>query len=109
MVQVRDRLLNKTNYKKGDEKEMKNQLNPKRVALSLGIVSGIVSALCALLIAVAPSFIINIFGEIFHGIDISKITKSITLGGALLGTIEAIILAFIIGWLFAKVYNTIKE
>jgi len=88
---------------------MNAQLSPKRVAFSLAAVSGIISAACALLIALAPSFTMNFFGSIFHGIDMNKIAKSMTFSSAILGIIVAAILAFIIGWLFAKLYNAIKR
>ena len=90
-------------------KEVKmEKLNPKKVSLSLAATSGIVSAACALLIAVAPQFTVNLFGEIFHGIDLSKIQKTMTVGSAIFGIVEVIILALITGWLFAKVYNAFK-
>ncbi len=84
------------------------KLNPKRVSLSLAAVSGILSAACALLIAVAPQFTVSLFGAIFHGIDLTKIQKTMTLSSAILGTIEVIVLALIAGWLFAKIYNSFK-
>ncbi len=84
------------------------KLNPRRVSLSLAAVSGIVSAVCALLIAVAPQFAVSLFGAIFHGVDLTKIQKTMTLGSAIIGTLEVIVLALIVGWLFAKVYNSLK-
>ena len=87
---------------------MAEKLNAKRVSLSLAAVAGIISIVCALLVLVAPQATMNLFGAIFHGIDISQITKPLTLGSALLGTVEAIVLALIAGWLFAKIYNSIR-
>ena len=84
------------------------KLNPKKVSLSLAATSGIVSAACALLIAVAPQFTVNLFGAVFHGIDLSNIQKTMTISSAILGTIEVIVLALIVGWLFAKIYNSFK-
>ena len=83
---------------------MAEKLSVKRVSMSLAVVAGIISIVCALLILIAPQATVNLFGEIFHGIDISQITKPITLGGALLGTIEVIIMALIAGWLFVVIY-----
>ena len=57
------------------------KLNPKNMSLSLAATSGILSAACALLIAVAPQFTVNLFGNIFHGIDLTKIQKTITFSG----------------------------
>ena len=88
---------------------MGDNLSPKRVSLSLATVAGIISIVCALLILIPPKATTNIFGEIFHGIDISQITKPITLVGALIGTIEVIVIALIVGWLFATVYNRLKN
>ncbi len=85
------------------------RLNVKKVALSLAAVAGIISIICALLIAIAPEFTINLFGAIFHGLDINAIAKQMTLGGAVLGIVEAIILALIMGWLFAVVYNWMRK
>ena len=88
---------------------MVEKLSVNKVSLSLAAVSGILSIVCALLIALAPEATTKLFGIIFHGIDISKITKPITLGGALFGTIEVIVIALIAGWLFAVIYNKIKR
>lgn len=84
------------------------KLDPKRVSLSLAAVSGILSAVCALLIVVAPQFTINLFGTIFHGIDLAKIEKTMTFSEAILGIVVVIVLALIVGWLFAKIYNAFK-
>ena len=87
---------------------MKEELNTKRVALSLAAVSFILSAVCLLLIAVAPTATTSIFGSIFHGIDISKIAVPISWGSAILGVIVATLLGSIVGWLFAKIYNKLN-
>ena len=84
------------------------ELDAKKVSLSLAAVSGIVSAICALLIAIAPKFATNLFGTIFHGIDLTKIPKTMTFGSAILGIIELIVIALVVGWLFAKIYNSLK-
>ena len=88
---------------------MTKELSAKRTSLSLGITTAIVSIACALLIAIAPEFTTKFLGAIFHGIDLTQIEKAMTLGGAIQGTIVAIVLALIVGWLFAVIYNTIKK
>ena len=87
---------------------MTEKLNAKRVSLSLAAVAGIISIICALLILIAPQATMNLFGAIFHGIDLSQISKTATLGSSILGIIEAMILGWIAGWLFAVVYNKMK-
>ena len=88
---------------------MTNELSVKRVSLSLATVTGIISIVCAILIAIAPQFTIKFFGAIFHGIDITQIEKTMTLGSAITGVIAAIIVALVAGWLFAKIYNSIES
>ena len=87
---------------------MTDKLSPKRVSLSLAFVTGIVSIVCALLIAIAPEATLKLFGAIFHGADITKIAVAISFGSAVLGTVVAIVLALVIGWLFAVIYNKFR-
>ncbi|MEK6854704.1 MAG: DUF5676 family membrane protein [Nanoarchaeota archaeon] len=88
---------------------MAGKLSAKRTALSLALASGIFSLVCALLIALAPQFTMNLFGAIFHGIDISQIIKPITFISALLGTVEVAVIGLIGGWLYAVIYNRISD
>lgn len=88
---------------------MKERLSSKKVSLSLAAVGGILSAVCAVLIAISPEGMINLFSTIFHGIDINQIIKPLTLGGAILGIIEVMTISLVTGWLFAKIYNAIRE
>ena len=88
---------------------MSDKLNTKKVALSLAVVSAILYIACALFIAIAPNLAIKLFSNLFHGIDITKITNtSISLGSILFGLIEIIVYALIAGWLFAWIYNKFK-
>ena len=84
---------------------MAEKLNPKVVSLSLAGVSGILSIMCAVLIAIAPQATLNFFGSIFHGMNITKIAQPITILGVLTGLIAVIIISLITGWLFAVIYN----
>ncbi|MEK6858995.1 MAG: DUF5676 family membrane protein [Nanoarchaeota archaeon] len=84
---------------------MTETLSARKVSFSLATVAGIVSIICALLLVIAPEATTNVFGAIFHGIDLSQITKPVTWGGVILGTAEVVILALVAGWLFTKVYN----
>ena len=88
---------------------MKERLSVKRTANALAVTAGIISLVCYILILIAPVGTISFFGAIFHGIDMSKIAvESVSIGNGLLGVIEAIILGWIIGWLFAKIYNSMS-
>ena len=88
---------------------MAEKLNPKRTGYALAIVSGIVSIVCLLLIVIAKEFTINLFGAIFHGIDLSKIAAdNITVSSVISGFVEVVVIGFILGWLFVKIYNKLK-
>jgi len=84
---------------------MKDKLSPKRVSLTLGIVSFILSVICLLLIAIAPAAMTNLFGSVFHGIDITQIAAPISWGNTILGVIVATVIGLLAGWLFAITYN----
>ena len=87
---------------------MAEKLNARKVAYSLAGVSGIIYIICAILVAISPSGTVMVFGYMFHGIDISQISTTPTLSGTIIGLVEIVILALIVGWLFAKIYNKIK-
>ncbi|MFH1211051.1 MAG: DUF5676 family membrane protein [archaeon] len=85
---------------------MAAKLNTKLVALSLAGVSGILYIICALLIAIAPTTTVNMFSNVFHGIDITQIAATnISLGNTILGLIEILVYSLVAGWVFAVVYN----
>ena len=88
---------------------MAEKLKPKTAGYALASVAGIVSFICLLLVIIARDFALNLFGAIFHGIDLSQIAAdNITLGSAILGFVEVVIAGFILGWLFAVIYNKLK-
>ncbi len=84
---------------------MEDKLNSKKVSLALGSVSFVLSIICLLLIAAAPAIMTNVFGSIFHGIDITQIAAPISWGNAILGVIVVAVIGLIAGWLFAVIYN----
>ena len=87
---------------------MTHGFNPKSLGLALAIVSGTAYIVCALLFAIAPASTLNFFSALFHGIDITPIAgTTVPLSTAVLGFFESVILAFVLGWFFAKVYNYI--
>lgn len=88
---------------------MVENLSPKRVANTLAVTMGVVSLACYIFILINPSWSVSFLGAIFHGIDLGKIATSQTsIGYGLLGVLEAIILGWIIGWLFAITYNKMR-
>jgi len=87
---------------------MGDNLDAKKIGLALAIVAVIAYVACAILVAIAPLATVNVFGALFHGIDISKISTTPTLGRTIVGLIEIFILGYILGWLFGVVHNRIK-
>ncbi|MEK6926234.1 MAG: DUF5676 family membrane protein [Nanoarchaeota archaeon] len=88
---------------------MVDKLNTRRVANSLGVVFAGVSLLCAIFVLVLSGTAMSFFNNIFHGIDITQIAKtSVSFGSIIIGLVEAFVLGWIIGWLFAVVYNKFK-
>lgn len=88
---------------------MAEKISSKRVAYSLALVAGIVYLACAILVAIAPTWTVNIFGALFHGIDISQIARApVPLTSTILGLIEIIVIGYLVGWLFGAVYNRLN-
>ena len=85
---------------------MAGDLKPKSVGYSLALVAGIVYLACAILVAIAPTWTVNVFGALFHGIDISQITRApVPLTTTILGLVEIVVMGYLVGWLFGAVYN----
>lgn len=87
---------------------MSNKLDARKVAYTTALVAGIFSIVCLAIIAIFGNSGTMFMGYIFHGLDISKIAVTdIAWDRAIIGVIEVIPIAFIGGWLFAKVYNAL--
>ena len=85
---------------------MAENLKPKSVGYSLALVAGIVYLACAILVALAPTWTVNVFGALFHGIDITQIARTpVPLTSTILGLIEIVVMGYLVGWLFGAVYN----
>lgn len=84
-----------------------DKLNPKVTALALGSVSGIIYIACVLLFAVAPRAGIALANTMVHGLDLASITRATMapFGTILVGLVEIAILGYLVGWLFAVMYN----
>lgn len=89
---------------------MDNKLDEKKVAFSLAGTSGIIYIICAVLIAIFPTGTVRTFGYLFHGIDISRIAReSVPFTETIIGLVEIVALSLIVGYIFAVIYNKIKE
>ncbi|MBS3128099.1 hypothetical protein J4410_03055 [Candidatus Woesearchaeota archaeon] len=87
------------------EKKVIHYVHPTGFALS--ITASMIYTLCALIITLWPISSFQFFNNWFHGIDLTKIAVSpqITLGSFVIGLLEIIVIMYIIGMLYAWLYN----
>lgn len=80
--------------------------SPITTANAVGTTTAIVYIICRLLFGLFPEISMNIAKSWFHGIDISKISGwNLSFSSFVLGIVSATITAWLIGYLFAKLYN----
>jgi hypothetical protein len=85
---------------------MTQKLDIKSFALASAFISGFFYIICALLSWVNPKFIISMGNYLSHSIDLMQIIDtSRTLFSILIGLILTLVLAYLIGGLFAWTYN----
>lgn len=88
---------------------MADKLNAKKVALALAVTAAVLYIACVLIIALFGQAGVSLFAKMFHGIDIMKIaTISVSFVDAAIGLVWLVVLAYLTGLLFAKVYNQVK-
>jgi len=81
--------------------------NPTATANAAGVTTAIVFVLCRILVSLFPDLSFAIAQSWFHGITLSKLdTLSLTFSSFVLGLISSTITAWVIGYIFAKVYNS---
>lgn len=86
---------------------MQGKLHPHPVGGALAVVAGIIYVVCAAAVKLWPTGTVQFFGDWFHGIDITKIAgvKALTFGAFVRGLLEVLIFAYLVGALYAWVYN----
>jgi len=83
-----------------------NGLNKKVVGLSLATASAIVYMICVLAYWIAPNTLIVYGNYLFHSVDLGSIAvKSVTFIDALIGLVLIFVSGYLIGLLFAGLYN----
>ena len=75
--------------------------------LALGLTTGIVYIICAVLSAIWPDSLLWLVGHWIHTIDLSKIAtpSELNLGRFILGLVSSVISAYVVGVLFGWLYN----
>jgi len=87
---------------------MTQKLEVKKVANSLALTTAIIYLICILALWIAPSLTTSIGNYLLHGIDISRIVVARSFGFSLITLISGTIAGWLIGALFALVYNKFK-
>ncbi|WP_237055671.1 DUF5676 family membrane protein [Microbulbifer sediminum] len=80
------------------------KLDAAKFGLATAISFGIAWLLCALLVLLMPTMMMEMSGHMVH-MDISAMGWQLTLGGVLLGLVAWSISAGLIAWLLAGIYN----
>ncbi len=84
--------------------------DPIATAHALATTTIIVYIACALFFILAPDLSIAITKTWFHGIDISSIdARSNTMSSFVLGLVSASISAWLVGYLYALLYNSFAK
>jgi len=89
---------------------MANQkLNPNAVANALAIVTAIAYIVCAIVLWISKDSAVSLGNYIFHGIDIANIVVVRGVGYTAISVIFGAIVAWILGYLFAVMYNKLAK
>ncbi|KKQ34240.1 MAG: hypothetical protein US50_C0056G0008, partial [Candidatus Nomurabacteria bacterium GW2011_GWB1_37_5] len=79
------------------------QLNTNKFAMAAGGTMGIVYVVCAIFVAIAPDFAMKLFGWLVHLVNVDKFAGDvqITLGGFIIGLVQAVIYTYVGALIFA--------
>ncbi len=86
-----------------------DKLNRWSVSVALAITMSLAYMACAVAVDLFPEPSINFFNAWFHGLDISVLRahKPNTIGVFIYGLIGVAAIAFLVGWVYATVYNLV--
>lgn len=92
-----------------DNKMIKRKINANATGFALAITLTLINIFCLLLLLIAPNFFLNLFGSFMHGLDLSKIAVTPSIGAdTFIGIIVTFVGGYIIGVVFATIYNKFK-
>lgn len=84
--------------------------NPVATANAVGVTTAIVFVVCRILVGLFPTISFAIAQSWFHGIELTKLeTWNLSFSGFLLGLVSSTITAWVVGFIFAKVYNSFAK
>jgi hypothetical protein len=83
---------------------MADKLNAKKVALSLAIVSGLLHAIGVLLLQAG---LVN-YWQWAHFVNVQYSVGQFAIGTFIVGIVTAFVIGYIVGLIYASVYNWVK-
>ena len=88
------------------------RLNPWILGFTAAITFSTVFTVCALAVVLFPDGTVNFFNAWFHGLDLTLLKppggRPLTLGQFAYGLIGVAATSFVVGTLFAAVYNLVR-
>ncbi|MBI4059222.1 hypothetical protein HY404_03205 [Candidatus Microgenomates bacterium] len=84
------------------------KLNELAWANASAIVTGLIYVVCAAAVAFLPDFSKALAESWFHGLDLNQIWTGTPRSNFVLGLVSAMIGTWLVGYVFAGVYNKLK-
>lgn len=78
-------------------------------ANATAISTGVIYIVCAAFVAILPGLSKLVMQSWFHGIDLEALWTGAPRGNFVLGLVSVIIGTWLVGYLFAWLYNSIRE
>ena len=85
------------------------KLNETAWANSIAISTGIIYVACAAFVAILPDISKTVMQSWFHGINLEALWTGAPRGNFVLGLITAVIGTWLVGYLFAWLYNRLAK
>ena len=85
------------------------QLNKNQAGLTLGLISALGHLLCVIAVAIGIGQALLDWTLSYHFISVAKTVVSSSLGLAIVGIISAFICGYIVGWVFAFIWNKVGK
>ncbi|MBI4193172.1 MAG: hypothetical protein HY536_00920 [Candidatus Colwellbacteria bacterium] len=87
------------------------EINARGFALAAGGVMGAVYTVCAVFVALFPTFSLRLLGWLVHLVNVERFAKdvAITATSFLAGLAEVTVYSFVIAWLLARLHNQFGE
>lgn len=84
--------------------------HPMATANAAGVTTAVIFVACRLLVGVLPDFMFTVAQSWFHGVTLTRLdTWNLTTSAFILGLVSSTVFAWLVGYLFAVMYNKFIE